>query len=268
LTEKRPSGRSITSTPDYYEFLQISRNAEPATIHRVYQFLAARFHPDNAQTGDVEKFMLLKQAYEVLSNPERRAQYDAASENETPQSAPLSDEIDFLDSIKGELNRRLALLALLYVRRRTNSSRPEVPLNEVEQRMGFPRDYLEFTMWYLQRKGYIVRADNSDFTLTAEGVDFVEMQREQIPMLNKLLTSNAGSSATDTKAAGKTSHSPGGHGFGPPAETQTPQPQGEMKNKRVSMPDRRANGKDIRFDKEERRSVPPDRLEEDKLPRA
>ena len=31
--------------PDYYEFLQISPNAEQATIHRVYRFLAGRFHP-------------------------------------------------------------------------------------------------------------------------------------------------------------------------------------------------------------------------------
>ena len=54
--------------------------------------------------------------------------------------------------------------------------------------MGFPRDYLEFTIWYLHRKGYITRADNSEFTLTAEGVDFVETKRVSIPVLNKLLT--------------------------------------------------------------------------------
>jgi hypothetical protein len=59
--------------------------------------------------------------------------------------------------------------------------------------MGFPRDYLEFTTWYLQSKGYIVRADNADFTLTVEGVDFVESQRGNIPVLDKLLTTGAGS---------------------------------------------------------------------------
>ena len=42
-------------TPNYYEFLQISPNAEPDTIHRVYRFLAARFHPDNPETGDADK---------------------------------------------------------------------------------------------------------------------------------------------------------------------------------------------------------------------
>jgi hypothetical protein len=54
--------------------------------------------------------------------------------------------------------------------------------------MGFPRDYLDFTTWYLSKKGYISRADNSDFSLTAEGVDFIETQRVNIPVLNKLLT--------------------------------------------------------------------------------
>ncbi len=175
--------------PNYYEFLQISPNAEPDTIHRVYRFLAARFHPDNPDTGDVEKFALLKQAYDVLSNPARRAEYDSASDKDAPELEPLSNSIDFMDTMEGELNRRLAVLALLYFQRRTNPYFPEVSLMDVEARMGFPRDYLEFTSWYLLKKGYITRADNSAFTLTADGVDFVETQRAQIPILNKMLTS-------------------------------------------------------------------------------
>jgi len=182
--------------PDYYEFLQISSNAEPDTIHRVYRFLAARLHPDNRSTGDAAKFLLLKQAYDVLADPERRAQYDANRENEVSQPTPLSTWIDFMDNMEGELNRRLAVLAVLYFQRRTNPYKPEVSFLDLEKRMGFPRDYLEFTAWYLLNKGYITRADNSDFTLTAEGVDFVEMQRVNIPVLDKLLTSGNGPSAT------------------------------------------------------------------------
>lgn len=127
--------------------------------------------------------------------------------------------------------------------------------------MGFPRDYLEFTMWYLQKKGYIVRADNSDFALTADGVDFVEMQREQIPMLNKLLTSNTSPSAMDPKAAGKTSTPPSGSSIDPPAKAPMPEKQAGSSNRRASMPDRRANGRDMRFDKQERRVGAPDRRE-------
>lgn len=174
---------------DYYEFLQISPNADRDTIHRVYRFLAARFHPDNPQSGDAARFSLLTQAYEVLSDPMLRAEYDAKCEREAPERVPLSSSIDFMDNLEGETNRRLAVLAVLYYRRRTNPHAPEVALNEIETRMGFPRDYLDFTTWYLQRKGYISRADNSDFTLTAQGVDYVETQRVNLPILNKLLTS-------------------------------------------------------------------------------
>jgi curved DNA-binding protein CbpA len=177
--------------PDYYEFLQISVNAEPDTIHRVYRFLAARFHPDNPRTGNAEKFFVLTQAYHVLSSPERRAEYDANRENGEAQPAPLSASIDFMDHVKGELNRRVAVLSILYFQRRANPYSPEVSLLDVEMRLGFPREYLEFTAWYLRNKGYISRSDNSDFTLTAEGVDFVETQRVNIPILDKLLTTGS-----------------------------------------------------------------------------
>jgi hypothetical protein len=106
----------------------------------------------------------------------------------TPVRTPLSESVDFMDQVQGELNRRLAVLAVLYYRRRSNPFEPQVTLAEIEKRMGFPRDYLDFTTWYLVKKGYIMRADNSDFSLTADGVDFIETQRVKIPVLNKLLT--------------------------------------------------------------------------------
>lgn len=176
---------------DFYEFLQISPHADQETIHRVYRFLAARFHPDNPVSGDHEQFATLTTAYEVLSDPARRAEYDAARAKQAPAIPPLSNSIDFMDSVAGERNRRLAVLAVLYFRRRTSPVFPEVSLADLEKRMGFPRDYLDFTTWYLQKKGYITKADNSDFSLTATGVDFVETQRAQIPILQKLLTNGA-----------------------------------------------------------------------------
>ena len=61
---------------DYYEILQISPSAEPETIHRVYRLLAQRSHPDNAETGNEVQFRILTDAYRVLSDPEKRAEYD------------------------------------------------------------------------------------------------------------------------------------------------------------------------------------------------
>jgi hypothetical protein len=68
---------------------------------------------------------------------------------------------------------------------------PEVTLDEIESQMGFPRDYLDFTLWYLARKAYVSRGDSARFTLTVDGVDFVETQRKNVPVLNKMLTSGS-----------------------------------------------------------------------------
>lgn len=175
---------------DYYELLQISPNADNETIHRVYRYLAARLHPDNLQTGDVEKFQLVKSAYDVLSSPVRRKEHDI--KRKEAEVRPLSTSIDFMDQLDGETNRRMAVLAVLYYRRRTNPNHPDVSLADLEERLGFPRDYLDFTMWYLAKKQYISRADNAAFALTADGVDFVEKERAVLPMLNGLLTQNSG----------------------------------------------------------------------------
>ena len=63
-------------TADFYEVLQVSANAEPETINRVYRLLAQRFHPDNRETGDENRFREIHEAHAVLSDPEKRAKYD------------------------------------------------------------------------------------------------------------------------------------------------------------------------------------------------
>ena len=176
---------------DYYEFLQISPKAEPATIHRVYRFLASRFHPDNPETGDPEKFVLLNRAYAVLSDPQQRADYDSTREVHRSQPIPVFESSEFVNGIEGEVNRRLGVLYLLYTKRRTNPDNPRVSLMDLERWMAFPREYLDFATWYLRNKKYITMEDNSDFALTALGVDYVEANAGKNPILRKLL--NAGS---------------------------------------------------------------------------
>jgi curved DNA-binding protein len=248
-----------TKTLDYYEFLQISPNADADTIHRVYRFLAARFHPDNPDSGNAEKFRLLKAAYDVLSDEETRAKYDQERELKEPEKPPLSVSVDFMDSLAGELNRRLAVLAVLYWKRRTNPYAPEVGLAEIERRMGFPRDYLDFTTWYLSKKGYITRADNSDFTLTAQGVDFVETQRTNIPVLNKMLTTGdeiaevsptsvpGSCNAKETAEAIKALENPGSGLIVLPDMTV-------IVDRRSGSRDRRVNSTDRRGTRDDRRS--------------
>jgi curved DNA-binding protein CbpA len=181
---------SRAEAADYYEFLQISPSATTEAIHRIYRFWAARYHPDNPATGNGELFYRVRTAYDILSDPQRRAHYDAMrSQPASPVSNPLSSIVDFMDEVEGETNRRLALLTILYSQRRADPNYPEVSLRDLEAILGFPRDYLDFTTWYLVQKHYILRADNSDFMITVAGVDYVEAQRSHTPALNRLLSS-------------------------------------------------------------------------------
>jgi curved DNA-binding protein CbpA len=248
---------------DYYEFLQISPNADAETIHRVYRFLAARFHPDHPQSGNSEMFHLLKTAYDVLSDPAKRAEYDIARKHEPSNYEPLSTSIDFMDSLDGELNRRVAVLAVLYQRRRTKPDWPEVALDEIETRMGFPRDYLDFTLWYLVKKGYIARQDNAQFSLTADGVDFVESQRGTVPVLNKMLTSGSVSPSPETAQTRIDTRVPDGVPLGPRAMGARPDQRPiilpsdteQLKVRRVMTKDRRVNNGDRRGNTPGRRTT-------------
>lgn len=63
---------------DYYDILGVSRNADEQEIKKAYRKLAIKYHPDKNPGDKVaeEKFKEAAEAYEVLSNPEKRARYD------------------------------------------------------------------------------------------------------------------------------------------------------------------------------------------------
>ena len=160
---------------DYYELLQVSPTAEPETIHRIYRLLAQRYHPDNQQSGSVERFQALHEAYTVLSDSESRARYDIAHNERKQQrwrfaATPVKVENDYdLEQLV-----RLTVLEVLCAKRRAEPSRPGVFLTELETLTGKPREHLEFTIWYLSQKKFVTRGDSAQLTITVDGVDYLE----------------------------------------------------------------------------------------------
>jgi len=67
----------MTTKRDYYEVLGIARNATDEEIRRAFRKLAFQYHPDrNRNDGAAEKFKEVNEAYEVLSNLDKRSAYD------------------------------------------------------------------------------------------------------------------------------------------------------------------------------------------------
>lgn len=67
----------MTEKRDYYQVLEVDRDASPDTIRQAYRRLAKKYHPDiNNQPGAEDRFKEINEAYAVLSDEERRAAYD------------------------------------------------------------------------------------------------------------------------------------------------------------------------------------------------
>ncbi len=87
---------------DYYAVLGVSRNAGSSEIKRAYRNLALRFHPDR-NPDDLEserRFKEVNEAYETLSDPVRRRQYDKMGPLYNPSGRPPTKEE--LNSVIGE----------------------------------------------------------------------------------------------------------------------------------------------------------------------
>ena len=67
----------MSTKRDYYEILGVSRTATQVEIKRSYRQLAKQYHPDaNKDEDAAEMFKDINEAYEVLSDDEKRARYD------------------------------------------------------------------------------------------------------------------------------------------------------------------------------------------------
>src|SRR5215472_7638852 len=70
------------SYTDYYEVLGVAQDADQDAIRRAYRRLARQYHPDlNSDEDAEERFKELGEAYEVLSDPEKRERYDRLGAN-------------------------------------------------------------------------------------------------------------------------------------------------------------------------------------------
>lgn len=164
---------SDAATEDLYEFLQVSPSVDQETLGSVFRHMAKRFHPDNQDSGDADRFRRLVQAFEVLSDPVRRAQYDARREERLSARWRIFDPEIAGDDVAMDRRIRLGILSLLYVARRSDADSPGMGIIDMERVLGCPEHHMKFHIWYLKENGWIQRLDDGRWSITAAGVDRV-----------------------------------------------------------------------------------------------
>lgn len=116
---------------DYYSILGIARDASEEEIKRAYFEAAQRLHPDrNIAAGETELFLEVQQAYETLSNPRRRAQYDVTLPPEEKPNLPYGYNLTYSRASLTHMNEPQMLYVILEIESPLESRRaPSPPLN-------------------------------------------------------------------------------------------------------------------------------------------
>jgi curved DNA-binding protein CbpA len=102
----------MTGESDYYSILQVDPGAEKEVIDAAYRRLAAKYHPDvNPSADALERMKQMNAAYDVLSEPRKRAEYDRSRRSTTWRMPPAPR----IDGGWRDMARRLLIPAGLLV---------------------------------------------------------------------------------------------------------------------------------------------------------
>jgi curved DNA-binding protein len=162
---------------DYYRILQVRPNCDAKKLETAYRRLAKAYHPDHAETADVNKFNEVMEAYKILRNPEYRQEYDIlhkAHTNAEHWESPVADTVCVEEkNALTDAEAHEKILLALYKKRRENAQNPGVLAFYIKDSLNCSDEIFEFHAWYLKAKGFIERTEQNELAITVEGIDHV-----------------------------------------------------------------------------------------------
>ncbi len=169
---------------DHYALLGVDPRATPETIQEAYDKLTAKYHPSNAKTGDEDKYESIKLAFEVLTDPLLRSEFDKVKGIDQEGDSIVFAGNEFFDALGRQTGLRAALLCVLYDRRRKKPNKPSLSVRHVENIIDTTNDELNFALFYLKQRGLAQSDDKSNLQITVDGMDYLERER---PAAEKVL---------------------------------------------------------------------------------
>jgi curved DNA-binding protein CbpA len=173
--------------PDLYEVLEVSPNASQETIERMFRYFAQRYHPDRQGTGDSDRFRQIVEAYDTLKDPESRAAYDSRHKTNFDYQWSLFEEAGDDHNFEQDDLIQERVLSVLYTKRKREPDEPGLGPVALERLTGCPHEMLDFHLWYLKNKGWIMRENDGSMAITADGVD-QSLQLHRRDRTQKLVT--------------------------------------------------------------------------------
>jgi hypothetical protein len=162
---------------DHYAVLGVDPKSDSDSIQAAYAKAAQKYHPNNPDTGDQAKFDAVNLAFEVLSDAQLRREFDKIKGVDQDDGVPKFSGHVFFEALGHETTLRVALMCILYDRRRTKPFTPSLSMRQVENTLHAKEEELNFALWYLKQRGLVGQDDKSSLLITVEGMDFLETNR-------------------------------------------------------------------------------------------
>ena len=162
---------------DHYEILGVHPSCDARALESAYHDLLKVHHPDHSGSAETGHFNRLIEAYRVLRDPEKRAEYDTLyiqihgnfAENNSGGNEPEVGEKTALDDAEAHSK----ILMSLYKARRDNAQNAGVVGYYLQSMLNCSDEEFEFHKWYLKEKGFIVVTEHGTLAITIEGIDQV-----------------------------------------------------------------------------------------------
>jgi Ca-activated chloride channel family protein len=183
---------------DYYSLLGLTRDATMEDIRQAYFDAARRLHPDkNEAPGETELFINVQEAYEVLSNPKKRSQYDLTLPPEVVPLMPIEHRILFSRSNMLRLDEPQLVYAYLEFLPKADARQPVAPplnlclvIDRSTSMQGKNIDVVKSTAIQIMRKlkeqdyfSLVTFSDRADVVLQAERVGDIKKMEARIQMI-------------------------------------------------------------------------------------
>jgi hypothetical protein len=158
---------------DHYEVLGVEHKAQTEAIQAAYTRLADKYNPRTGVVPDAEKFESITLAFEVLSDPDLRSDFDKLK-GIGGEDKPKFSGLPFFEAYRRDSHLRVGLLCVLYDRRRTKPFTPALSMRHLEAILNASSQELNFALWYLKQRDLVMADDKSSLQITVDGMDYLE----------------------------------------------------------------------------------------------